>query len=394
MPYWTEISKDYLERLKRKAIQMGEGYEVVLEEARDLFPTSKEFALPSVLRRYLEERSVPLDVAFFLDIMLPMVAVGLALTTCRWTRMVFAIVVYLTGYYYVAIFLATTSVVSLALVLLRPRTPERRDVVVENGRLSVVGLTAVAVAATVGLTYYQPGPVVIFLAATTAGFLAILTALPTIQYHGAPDVARMLLTVLIFGGVLYLVASLDVDRDQVYLLMKTGRPTYHIPKQERQDAVKLDQVYEMAKYYSRYPRVLRSRFTSEEGVWGWDAETEEPGGGADYTITVLHSLLFSLAVYTMLTDTGETDRVLGDIKIRVLEKIKTTELFGETAMAKISMAMSRIEWLVVVAANLVHTHWVLGFPGVALEILLCGIVAVPTYHLWYVGTAFAVRIAK
>lgn len=376
------MSRDYLVRLGKKAALMGEGYDIILNEARDLFPTSKEFALPAVLRRYLEERAVPLDVAFFLDIMLPLVAVGLAVTTCKWTRMVFAIVVYLTGYYYTAIFLASTAVVSLAFALLRPRAPERRDIVIENGRLSVIGMTSVAVAATVGLTYYQPGPVTIFLAATTAGFLAILTALPTIQYHGAPDVARMLLTVLIFGGVLYLVASLDIDKDQAYLLMKTGTPTYHIPKQEREAAVRLDQVYEMARYYSRYPRALRARFTSEEGIWEWDQGQEPQREAADYTLTVLHALLFSLAVYTMLTDTGETDRVLGDIKIRVLEKIKTTELFGETALAKITMAMSRVEWLVVVAANLVYTQWMLGFPGVALEVLLCAIVAYPTYHLW------------
>nr|BCU46455.1 putative membrane protein [Takachi virus]BCU46461.1 putative membrane protein [Takachi virus]BCU46467.1 putative membrane protein [Takachi virus]BCU46473.1 putative membrane protein [Takachi virus]BCU46479.1 putative membrane protein [Takachi virus] len=377
-----EVSRDYLDRLARRAVVMGEGYEVILDEARELFPTSKEFALPDMLRKYLERREVPLDTAFFLDVLLPLVAVGLAITTCRWTRMALAIVVYLTGYYYTSILLATTAVVSLAFALFRPPAPERRDVVIENGRLSVVGLTAVAVVATAGLSYYQPGPVTIFMAASIAGFLAILMAIPTIQYHGAPDVAKMLLTVLLFGGVLYLVSAMDVDRDQIYLLMKTGTPTYHIPKRERRGAVMLDQVYEMARYYSRYPRALRARFTDEEGIWAWDAHGEAPPEGADYTITVLHAILFSLAVYTLLTDTGETDRVLGDIKMRLLEKIKTTELFGETTLARISMAMSRVEWLVVIAANLVHTHWTLGFPGVAVEILLCGAVAVPTYHLW------------
>lgn len=360
---------------------MGEDYHHVLDEARDLFPNTKEFALPGVLRRYLEARAVTLDMAFFLDVFLPLAAVGMALTTSRWTRMLLAVVVYLTGYYYTAILLAATAVVSIAFTALAPRTPDRRDTVIENGRLSIVGLTAVAVAATVGLTYWQPGPVVIFLAATIAGFLAILTALPTIQYHGAPDVAKMLLTVLLFGGVLYLVASLDVDRDQVYLLMKTGTPTYHIPKQERQDAVKLDQVYQMARYYAKYPRSLRARFTLEEGVWGWE-EHEKSDESPDHMMVFLHLILFCLGFFTVLTDTGDTDRVLGDIKMRVLEKIKTTDLFGDTTLAKISMAMARVEWLVVVVANLVHTHWRLGLLGVALEVVLCVASGVPVYYLW------------
>lgn len=376
-----EIGPDYLARLARKAAAMGEDYGQILEEARDLFPSTKEFALPGILRRYLEARSVSLDMAFFLDVFLPMAAMGMALTTSRWTRMFLAMVVYMTGYYYVAILLAATAVVSVLFTAIRPRPLDRRETVIENGRLSIVGLTAVAVAATVGLTYWQPGPVVIFLAATIAGFLAILTALPTIQYHGAPDVAKMLLTVLLFGGVLYLVASLDVDRDQLYLLMKTGTPTYHIPRQERQDAVKLDQVYQMAKYYSRYPRSLRSRFTVEEGIWGWE-EGSEPSDTADYMMVALHLVLFGMGFFTVLTDTGDTDRVLGDIKMRVLEKIKTTDLFGDTTLAKISMAMARIEWLVVVAANLVHTHWSLGLPGVALETILCLVSSVPVYYLW------------
>nr|AXH38002.1 putative membrane protein [Jingmen tick virus] len=382
IPEWMNVASDFLKRLEGRAGITGEGLNSLLDEARDFFPTTKEFALPGLIRKYLEGRGVPLDMAFFLDVLLPLILMALALTTNRWTRMALAVAIYLTGYYYVSLMLAATSVVSLAFKAFAPRDVRRGDVVIENGRLSVLGLTAVAVAATVGIHHYQPGPSLIFAVASLAGFAAILMALPSIQYHGATDVVKMMTAVLLFAGVLYVVSSFDVDKDQLYLLMKTGTPTYHIPRGERENAVRMDQIYNLARYYAKYPPGLRARFVSEEAIWDWTPDSTWTMPEMDYTATVLHAVIFSLAVYTMLTDSGETDRVLGDIKIRILEKIRTTELFGDVTMAKVTMAVSRIEWLVVVAGNLLHTYLSLGFPGVAVEILLAAGLMVPTYHLW------------
>nr|QHT72403.1 putative membrane protein [Jingmen tick virus] len=382
IPSWMTIAGDYFKRLQGKADIMGEGLDIILDEARDLFPSSKEFALPGLIRQYLERRDVPLDSAFFLDVFLPLVLMALAITTNRWTRMALAVGVYLTGYYYAAIMLAATSVVSLAFKAFAPRKYERGEVVIENGRLSVLGITAVAVAATVGIHYCQPSPALIFAVASLAGFAAILMALPTIQYHGATDVAKMMMAVLLFAGVIYIASSFDVDKDQLYLFVKTGTPTYHIPRGERENAVKMDQVYNLARYYARYPADLRARFVTEEAIWEWDPGATWTVAEVDYMATILHAVIFSLAVYTMLTDSGETDRVLGDIKMRILEKIKTTELFGDVTMAKITLAVSRVEWLAVIAGNLLHTYFALGLPGVAVEVLLAAGLMVPTYHLW------------
>nr|QYF49567.1 MAG: hypothetical protein [Guangdong Jingmen-like virus] len=373
--------------LERKAKFFAEGYDELLSEAREIFPTTKELALPGIIRKYMENKSVPLDAAFFMDVALPLFVLSMAVTTCKWTRLFLSVGLHLLGYYISAVLMAASVVVSMAFSLFRRPEPARGAVVIENGRMAITGMTAIAVVMTCLFSYWQPSPVAIFTAAGTLGFLAIISAIPSIQYHGATDIAKMFMTVVLAAASLYAASAITLDSDQIYLLVKTGTFTYHIPPPERGMAVKMDQVDALSKYYSKFPEVIRNRYAPSV-LDGLDYPAPTGPGTThsreygQYVIIFLHAIVFSLGMFTIFTETGETDRVVGDIKLLLLDKISIKDLYGSTTLAKISILMTRIDWLAILAGNLIHTQLMLDFPSALIEVVLCIAVLPPTYIWW------------
>lgn len=343
------------------------GYALAVEEFRAYAAShlgvAKEYQLPAIFKQLAYGKGVPVPAYVVLELTLLTAGLCFIISGCWKSRLLTALALVVLNYYYAAGLLALTCIYSLFSVSRRSR--QELEVIGAERITSARNHIMLTLMVGIGLALLSASMVIPPKVMVTGAALFVLVifmqTLTTVQYHSASDVVRPMITISAILLLFWASTYVTMDAEQVYLMVKTGAPTFSLLPFERQMISRALQVNSISSYLCGIPNDMLPPVFENRGVCAPTGVFWKPTFTFQFHALVGQIFLAAIAMLTVLAEhNGSLSSVIGGLKT-VIKDGKVEDLFNiRTWPGAMTAAFGRPDWLL----NFVLTWiWVTAWYG-------------------------------